>query len=170
MPANGTVNLSIALTDKLEVSATRPTEASIPVNVTVNESYSAGTAANQINKVAYSSGTASAATVTLDFTALPCLNAETGFAAVRGVVVINDSTNPAHVLTVKPAATNGWVGPFGAATHTIAIDGSTSATKAKLILTRPGTTAGWTVSPTVKDFVLDPGANNIPYRVIVWGA
>lgn len=170
MSANGTVTTNIQLADVVTTSATRPVGVNIPVNIQIGQTYTAGTGANQIDKVAYLSGTAAATPTTIDLQTMDCLNGDVGFTTIRGIAVYNDSSTPTHALTIGPAASDGFLGPFGDASDRLVIDGSTTTTKSHVILSRPGTTAGWTVSSSLKNFVIDPGSDSVPFRVVVFGA
>lgn len=86
------------------------------------------------------------------------------FAKVRGIIVKSKDTNTTN-LTIKPGASNGFTGPFGAATHTITLQpGGTFAVFA------PGT--GWTVTAGTGDLINIANASgaSAQYDIIVVGS
>lgn len=127
-------------------------------------SYAAGTAANQIQKVAAPSGSAAATPASIDLTTIVCVDGTTGFAHWREIVVYNDNTT--NVLTWDFTATNANTAMFGAGgvTAKVTIEPGTFARFSK-----PLGSAGYTVDSTHKIISLDPGANTIAYRVIILG-
>lgn len=65
------------------------------------------------------------------------------FVKVKAIFVENPSTNTTN-LSLKPASSNGFTGPFGAAAHTITIPPG-----GKIMLTAP--VSGWTVTAGTGD-------------------
>lgn len=107
-----------------------------------------GVAAGQVDKMFMDTRTiASASNEDLDLSGalVDPIGGTAVFAKIRGIVIKSKDANTT-ALTVKPAASNGFLGPFGAATHTMAIQpGGT------LALYAPVT--GWTVTAGTGDLI-----------------
>jgi hypothetical protein len=67
------------------------------------------------------------------------------FATVKAVVIRSDPANTT-ILTVSPAPANGFLGPFGAATHTVQVRPGGA-----LVFVAPQT--GWTVTAATGDLL-----------------
>lgn len=67
------------------------------------------------------------------------------FVTVKAIVIRSDPGNTT-TLTVSPAPANGFVGPFGAATHTVQVRPGGA-----LVFVAPQT--GWPVTPTTGDLL-----------------
>jgi hypothetical protein len=67
------------------------------------------------------------------------------FATVKAIVIRSDQANTTN-LTVSPAATNGFLGPFGAAAHTAQLRPGGA-----LVFAAPQT--GWTVTASTGDLL-----------------
>ncbi len=104
-------------------------------------------------------------TVTYDLTALPRTlfedTLEITLIEVKAVLIYNKSTNNAF-LTVGNATTDGWLGPFGAKTHTINVMES-----APLIFAHP--TDGWTVHANNKNLKLACVGATCTYDIAIVG-
>lgn len=126
------------------------------------------------NLFGYAFGSLAAAPLNIDLTTAikdPFGNA-LAFARVNLALIFNDATNDAHVLSVKPGATN----PFDAW-----ISGTTPALKvlpgyALSGVNVPGLAmlgglhqSGYLVDATHKVLTLDPGANTFGYRLFLFG-
>jgi hypothetical protein len=88
-----------------------------------------------------------------------------GFTAVRAIIIRAAAGNTNNVV-VGAAASNQFVGPFGAATHTLAIRPGD-----ELVLTARG--AGWTVTPATGDIlrIANSGAGTpVNYDIIILGS
>lgn len=128
-----------------------------------------GTAANTANRLYQGRRTLSAsATEDLDLAAVltDSYGVAITFARIRALIVKAAAGNTNNVV-VGGAATNTWVGPFGAATHTLAVppDGV-------LTLTAPGTT-GWTVTAGTGDLLKianSAGGTSVTYDIFLIGA
>ena len=84
-------------------------------------------------------------------------------AKVRGIIIENTSTVSGEKLTVGNAAANTWVGPFGAAAHTLDIEPG-----GVLWLWSP--VDGYAVTAGTGDQLkIDAGAATITYRIIIVG-
>jgi len=82
------------------------------------------------------------------------------FAKIKAIIIEALSSNSSTV-TVGAAPTNAFVGPFGAATHTVILPpGGVFTARA------PG--AGWTVTPATGDLLRITGANQI-YKIVLIG-
>lgn len=87
------------------------------------------------------------------------------FTAIRAIIIRAAATNTNNVV-VGAAASNQFVGPFGAATHTLAIRPGD-----ELVLTARG--AGWTVTPATGDIlrIANSGAGTpVSYDIILLGS
>jgi hypothetical protein len=87
------------------------------------------------------------------------------FTAIRAIIIRAAATNTNNVV-VGAAASNQFVGPFGAATHTLAIRPGD-----EMVLTARG--AGWTVTPTTGDIlrIANSGAGTpVSYDIILLGS
>ena len=107
-----------------------------------------GSGSNQANKCFLSNRTlASAANDDLDLATglLDPFGASLIFATVKVIVIRADSSNTTN-LTVSPGASNGFVGPFGASSHTVQVRPGGA-----LVFVAPQT--GWTVTPATGDIL-----------------
>jgi hypothetical protein len=94
------------------------------------------------------------------------LGATVTFARVKFIMVTADAANTNNVV-VGGAATNTWVGPFGAATHTLAVQPGGFYAEAA-----PGATA-WPVTATTADLLKvanSAGGTAVTYSIILIGA
>jgi hypothetical protein len=128
-----------------------------------------GTAAGTANRL-YQGRRTLAASTTEDLDLAAVLTDSYGvaitFARIRALIVKAAAANTNNVI-VGAAASNQFVGPFGAATHTIAVqpDGL-------FVVTAPGTTA-WTVTAGTGDLlkVANSGAGtSVTYDIFLIGA
>jgi hypothetical protein len=88
------------------------------------------------------------------------------FARVKAIIVVADAANTNSVV-LGNAASNGFTGPFGAATHTVAVPPG-----GMLMLVAPGTTA-WPVTASTGDLlrVANSGAgSSVTYQILIIGA
>lgn len=128
-----------------------------------------GTAANTANRLYQGRRTLTASSnEDLDLAAVltDTYGAAITFARIRALVVKAAAANTNNVV-VGGAATNTWVGPFGAATHTVAVkpDGL-------LILVAPDTT-GWAVTAGTGDLLRvanSAGGTSVTYDIFLIGA
>jgi hypothetical protein len=159
---SGSIGLAVNLSAKVAAVTNLLTAYPIPVQpAAAGVSYSAGTAANQANKIYAFSGTATAATVDLDLTAAVCVDGSVGFSHVRELIIYNDSLT--QTLTAG-VGTNPFTPFFTGTTPAEVIEPGSVFRKAK-----PLGTNGWVVDSTHKVVRVDPGANTIAYRMIVVG-
>ena len=85
------------------------------------------------------------------------------FARVKAIWIEADLANDGNIV-VGAAALNAFVGPFGAATHTIALDAGE-----RVCITNKG--VGWTVTPGTGDLlrVANSGAAAANYKIKIIG-
>ena len=128
-----------------------------------------GTAADQADVLWYDERTiANGANDDLDLTALTrtvfgsVLTVH--FAKVKSLLIVNTATAAGEDLTLGAADSNAWTGPFGAATHTLAVPADSSA----LLVNRKN---GWSVADGLSDVlrVANSGTANITYRIALVG-
>lgn len=140
--------------------------APVPSAIAQALSFTNGTGANNVNKVFSKSATAAASTP--DTYTLSALTDDLGrtvaFSKVRVLIVINLETTDGHDLTVGNAATNPWVGPFGAGTNTVSIGAG-----GFLVLVAPLATAYAVTSGASDQLMLNPGANSVAYKILILG-
>lgn len=117
-------------------------------NSPVEISLSSGTGTNAVD-LEYISQLTLAASANSDYdlrgVLVDAFGATTSFAKVKGLYMFAAAANTNNVI-VKPATTNGFLGPFGAAAHQVSIPPGGS-----LQLTAPG--AGWTVTAGTGDLI-----------------
>lgn len=142
---------------------------------TMTRSYSAaltdGTAAGKADKVFHDTRTlAASATEDLDLAGvlLDPLGVALTFARVKGLIIVAAAANVNNVI-VGGAAANGFVSPFGGATHTVTVrPGATLA-----LVAGSADATGYAVTPGTADLlkVANSGAGStVTYDVIVIGA
>ena len=160
----GSIALNVNLAVAIPASGNVLTAYTIPVQPQQSQGYAAGTGAGQINKVAELGGSAAAAPVSIDLTAVTCVDQTTGFSHVRELIVFNDDAT--HTLTWDFTVTNALVAMFaaGGATARITINPGTHQR-----FNVPLGTSGYVVDGTHKIITLDPGANTIAYRAVLAG-
>lgn len=161
---SGGFNLSSNLAFAVQAGGNILNNYTVPIQPTHQTNYGPGTGPNQINKGAQQGGIASASPATADLTAIVCVDGTTGFAHVREFAVYNDATNDSFVLKLDFSVSNAW-DPFIEGTA-VKIDIPAGGV---FRLPKPIGTNGWTVDSTHKAISLDPGANNVPYRLVVAG-
>lgn len=86
------------------------------------------------------------------------------FVHVKGICVVADTGNTNDVV-VGGAASNTFIGPFGAATHTVAVKPGET-----LLVTNAA--AGWVVTPATADLlkIANSGAGtSVLYSIMIWG-
>ncbi len=86
------------------------------------------------------------------------------FAKIKAIMILADSGNTNDVV-IGNAASNGFTGPFGAATHTVAVKPGGVA-----MFAHPGT--GWTVTAGTGDILKvanSGGTTSVTYKVIIIG-
>jgi hypothetical protein len=131
-------------------------------------SYVSGTSNGQADRVFMDNRTlAASAAEDLDLAGGSLIDPVGGaltFVEVTEIIIRASSANTNNVV-VSPAAANGFLGPFGAATHTIAIQPG-----GQIRLSAPN--AGWTVTPGTGDLlhIANSGAGtSVSYDVIILG-
>jgi hypothetical protein len=158
---SGHVEISVSLSDKETSGTLSSTGNNTTVSIVERNSYGTSPAVTK----QWSSTVALAGTAqTLDLTTLTGPRGAETFASVRAVYVRNKSTTAGHVLTVGNAASDAWTGPFGGTTHTVAVPAG-----GRLVIDNLAGTA-WTVSGSVKNLKLDPGASTFNVDVLIIGS
>lgn len=161
----GGAALSVTFTQQLDAGATRLNAYPVPVQPSQSASYTTGTAANQVQKLAQESGTTVASTpVDIDLSAIACVDGSTGLAHVRELIVFNDDAT--NVLTVGDdgVVTNAWDAWCSGTSPRVLVQPG-----GNLRITKPLGTNGFAVDSTHKVLRLDPGSAAIAYRVVVAG-
>lgn len=129
----------------------------------------AGTAAGQADKIWHDERTlAASASEDLDLagTLVDAFGVAMTLARVRGLIIYASSANTNQVI-IGNAGSNGWVGPFGAATHTLSVHPG-----GLLALFAPGTN-GYAVTAGTGDLLHvanSAGGTPVTYDVVVIGA
>jgi hypothetical protein len=87
-----------------------------------------------------------------------------GFAAIKGLLIVNTATVAGEDLIVGAAASHTWSAPFAATTHQVRVPAG-----ACLLLVNGK--AGWTVASGSADVlrVTNPGAASIAYKIALVG-
>lgn len=128
-----------------------------------------GTGANQADKIWHDERTlAASASEDLDLAGVlvDAFGATVTLARVKGLIVYAAAANTNDVV-IGNAASNGWVGPFGAAAHTLAVRPG-----GLLCLFAPGAT-GYVVTPSTGDLLHvanSAGGSSVTYDIVVIGA
>lgn len=153
--------------DALLTGTTDLGSTSAPLAISYTKSLSSGTATGQADLV-YADVNTLAASATLDVDLAGTLPGALGgtvvFAKVKAILLYADEGNTNNVVLGGAAATQ-FVGPFGAATHTVAVQPGGVA-----LLSAPG--AGWTVAAGSTDFLRvanSAGSTSVTYRMIIVG-
>jgi hypothetical protein len=160
---SGTVAVAVTMKDSLQPGPTVVTPYAVPLTVNVSTTYGNGTAANQCQKCYQHAGTAAAAPVDIDLTTTANTDGTTGFAFVREVVIVNLGGADGLDLTTG-GGTNPFAPYLGGTAPTTTIKAGTART-----FSNPLSALGWPVSGGAKTIRLDPGANNVPYQVFIFG-
>lgn len=131
--------------------------------------YTYGTGANRVNQIWHDQRPlAGGAGEELDF-AGSLLNAFGGsvtFANIKAIIVENASTNSGTTITIGNASANQFVGPFGAAAHTLTIKPGGFAAVCDVAAD------GWTVTANSGDkfkILNNDASNTATYNIIVIG-
>lgn len=147
------------------VSALDLVTANVPLQRSVPITFTSGTGSGQVNEIwTDERAISSSSSESLDL-AGSLTNAVGGtitFATVKAIIIESATANTVDI-TVGNAASNGFTGPFGGATHTVAV--------------RPGGVAmfvapktGWTVTASTGDLLkVAAGAADITYRITIIG-
>lgn len=158
------VDLTADYTSALDLSTTENL-----LRYTRQISLATGTAANQADKVWSDNRTlAASASEDLDLAGslTDAFGATLAFARVKGLIVYAAAANTNDVV-IGGAGSNGWVGPFGAATHTLTVRPG-----GLLTLFAPGAT-GYTVTAGTGDLLHvanSSSGSSVTYDVVVIGA
>src|SRR5262249_51215005 len=158
----GVVSTAAQVT-QLSQAASDLAASSLPLNYSSSWSIANGVGANQAD-LSYSAQRTipGGGNEDLDLAAgtLTTLGATLTFAKIKAIIVEALGTNSGTV-TVGGAPSNAFVGPFGAATHTVILP-------AGGVFTARAPGAGWTVTPTTADLLRIAGANQ-NYKIVLIG-
>lgn len=170
--AADSVTASVVPGITVNATTTLVTGVDAPVNVRLPAglapiAYAYGSAGGQLEKMWVRQITLTASTSTdLDLTALTGGQGDTSFAKVKILGIYNNEavTSGATKTVTVGNVTNGWVGPFGAATHTMTVASGCA------LLNFNKETAGWAVVGGTGDLLrLTPGAANTSVTVVIAG-
>lgn len=168
MAASGTVDLKVGWTMTLAASATQPESQGVSVRsrATAGETitYTAGTAANQINKTAYLRLSLAGAAQTVDFSTIICTDGSVGFSNIRELIGYNLATTSTHVATIGNAASNPFAPWASAGTVTEIVQAG-----GRFLKEKPIGTTGFTVDSSNKNLKVDPGANTFTFDLLIAG-
>lgn len=168
----------MALTTRLRASVnaqqTSPRDtgtASDPISTAVSITLDDGTGAGQANKIFADTRTlAASATEDLDLAAGALTDAygtTLTFAKIKAIYVEAAAGNTNNVI-LGNATSNAWVGPFGAATHTIAVRPG----GVQLLATGEADTNGYAVTAGTGDLLKvanSGGTTGVTYTIIIVG-
>lgn len=175
---SGTLSFTLNARESLPASTSRLTAFDAPFNPTntysisdgstagtVTISSNAGTITVKANRVYQASGNANATPTDIDLTTTINVDGTTGFSYVRVLLIFNDATTDAYTLTYGEG-TNPFKPTLSGTSPTHAIDPGGVFPIIKALGTN-----GHAVVNSTNDIVrLDPGANNVPYRVVILGS
>ena len=160
-------NIKVSV-DAAESSPLGLAQRSAPHSLSLSKTLTSGIASGQAD-VAYSATRTIAASGTDDLDLAGVLVGAFGtstFVRVKSIFVTADAGNTNNVVIGAAAATQ-FVGPFGAATHTIALAPGNG-----FLVTNTGAT-GWTVTASSADFlrIANSGAGtSVTYSILIVGA
>lgn len=141
--------------------------ATCPISESVTHTLTNGTGASQGNAVyvdAFSISASSSTSIDLSGSLVDPLNNTVVFTAIKAIMVEADSTNTNNIVIGN--GTNPFVGPFGAGTHTIAVE------PGGVALLATNSAAGWSVSAGTADVLKlanSAGGSAVTGRIIVVG-
>jgi hypothetical protein len=144
-------NVNIAVTTQIDKTGTALIGGAVP---TFSKPKSAdiiladGTGSNQASNTYVASRTVASATnddVDLAGVLTDPFGAVLTFSTIKAIVIRSDAANTTN-LTVSPAPANGFLGPFGASTHTVQVRPGGA-----LVFVAPQT--GWTVTASTADLL-----------------
>lgn len=164
---NGGFTLSCTLGEAVAQAGNVLTGYTVPVSLNFSQQYTFGTGANQVQKIATAGGNANAAPASIDLTTIVCVDGTVGFAtALRELAISNDSTTAGQELVIDMTVANAFLGEVttGGITAKISIPPG-----AVFRFSNPLDIAAMAVGAGNKVINLNPGANNIPYRLIAAG-
>lgn len=175
---SGSIQVTLAIKEALPTSTSRLVAYDVPIAPTNTYTVSDGSTAGTVsissnigtitlkgNKVYQGSGTASATPTDIDLTTVTCVDGSTGFSYVRAMFIFNDATTDAYTLSYG-AGTNPFKPTLSGTSPVLAIDPG-----GFYAMIRPLGTNGHAVTNSSNDIVrLDPGANNVPYRIVIVGS
>lgn len=175
---SGSIALAVQLKESLAASSARLFGYDVPIQPsntytitdgstagTVTITTNAGAITVKANKIYQASGTASATPTDIDLTTTTNVDGTTGFSYVRLLLIFNDAATDGYTLTYG-GGTNPFKPTLSGTNPVIAIDPG-----GFLPIIRALGTNGHSVTNSSNDIVrLDPGSNNVPYRIVVAGS
>ena len=159
LTAKMTINASGKYTKALDLTTVKDT-----LSKTYTHSLADGTSSSQADQQWHDMrNLAASGTDSLDLTALSdAFGATLTFAKVRGLIIHNLSG--VQTLTVGNASSSAWVGPFGAAAHTISVKpGATQ------VLVMDGAGYSVTASSASTLLITNAASSACSYDIIIWG-
>lgn len=167
MSAYGSIVLSLDLKNRL---ATDFGERAGDVPFSITKAITDGVAANQFQKIFFDTRTlAASANEDLDLngtTLQDTLGANLGLTSVK-LIIIKAADGNTNNVVYKPAASNGFLGPLGAAANTITLK------PGQFVVLTDLSAAGWTVTPGTADLInlANSGAGtSVTYDILIAGA
>ncbi len=163
MNVSGSMKASVSLSENLSAGLGSGT---LNDSVSVNQSLNNGTGSCNVALRYTISKTANAAADTYTLSATTdALNRAVAFTKVRLLVIVNQSTTDGQDLIVGNAALHPWSAPFnGVGTSDIIVKAGGT-----LILLAPLATAFPVTSGVSDQLKIDPGANAVPYQLLIAG-
>lgn len=166
MALNSTIKVDVTATETSSLDLAQRTATH---SLSLAKSLTSGTGAGQAD-MAFSDTRTLAASANEDLDLAGVLSAAFGgtltFVRIKAIIVTADPGNTNNVIIGGAAATQ-FVGPFGAATHTIALQPGNG-----FAITATGAT-GWTVGAGASDFLRianSGGTTGVTYSILIIGA
>jgi hypothetical protein len=135
----------------------------LPQGGVVNYTHGTGAAqvnATHVNQISLVTSTPQ----TPDLTGLTGGQGDTSFSKIKVFALFNNEAAGSGKKVIVGNGTNAFVGPFGAAAHTIAVEAGCG------LVMWTKETAGWAVANGSTDGLkLDPGANNVSVTLVLAG-
>jgi hypothetical protein len=164
MPQSVTGNLNVSAT-ATETISNGLASGSLSPALSVALAFAAGVGALKIQYTWTVSATATATPVTYTLSALTDgLGRSVPLTKVHAIVIAHLGTTDAQPLTVGGAASNPWVAPFADVSDKLKI-----AAGGVLALAGPLATGYAVASGSSDQLKLDPGANTIPFKILIMG-
>lgn len=163
---SGTIQLASTITDTLAAGATRPAAVAVSLQISgasATTTYSNGTAASQVSRAYYFTGSAAATPTTIVLSTIVCTDGGVGFTHVREILIYNDSSTDGQTLTVG-GGTTPFTPDLAGTSPTMTVQAGTS----KRYVSKPLGTTGHAVSTNI-NLRIDPGASTITFRVLILG-
>jgi hypothetical protein len=164
MPQVVTGNLNVSLT-ATETIAAGLASGQLSPSLAVALAFGAGTGSGNVQWVWSKSATAAAAPVTYTLSALvDDLGRTIALTKVRALVIAHLGTVDGQPLTAGGASSNPWLAPFADVSDKAVIRAG-----GVLVLAGPLATAYPVTAGSSDQLKLDPGANSIPFKIMIVG-